>query len=434
MLTTLANQYQAASAGWMTAALAYALHLFYLLVAIEIPVSAIFYLFYKEGLADFLAALLIKLLALLFFWVLMQEAPVWIPAILQSFTQAGAGISGAPTLDPSSVFDQGVTVATAMLTSINNASIFSAFLLIVIAGRCAVGIVLAYAVIAAQLLITLVESYLVMGGGVLMLGFAGSRWTLVFTARYVGYVVSVGIKLFVLYLIIGLGGTLATQWAAVFTTAQQTFLPQPQAYLDVMGGALVFMAVGWQVPALAASMMTGSPSLTVGTAASTAAMMSAAMANAVAKSLSTTANTARQTTDAVASAAKLTQAATQGLTTARQGGASLPVALGRTAGDIRRAASQQFRDSVIRGTGRESAAAAEKAAGNQAVQGWGRGTPLGTLTNRVHANRAGVPVAPQPGEAANPPGAKPSINRVTPPAIPHDQAPGNITIRFNLPE
>src|SRR5512135_2344666 len=228
MLTTLATQYQAASAGWMTAALAYALHLFYLLVAIEIPVSAIFYLFYKEGLADFLAALLIKLLALLFFWVLMQEAPTWIPAILQSFTQAGAGISGTPTLDPSSVFDQGVTVATAMLTSINNASIFSAFLLIVIAGLCAVGIVLAYAVIAAQLLITLVESYLVMGGGVLMLGFAGSRWTLIFTERYFGYVVSVGIKLFVLYLIIGLGSTLATQWAAVFTTAQQTFLPQPQ--------------------------------------------------------------------------------------------------------------------------------------------------------------------------------------------------------------
>ena len=75
MLTTLAHQYQTASAGWMTAALAYALHLFYLLVAIKIPVSTLFYLFYKEGLADFLAALLIKLLALLFFWVLLQEAP-----------------------------------------------------------------------------------------------------------------------------------------------------------------------------------------------------------------------------------------------------------------------------------------------------------------------------------------------------------------------
>jgi type IV secretion system protein TrbL len=220
----------------------------------------------------------------------------------------------------------------------------------------------------------------------------------------------------------------------VLANATQNSLPQPSVYFDIMGGALVFMIVGWQVPALAAGMMTGSPSLTLGTAASTAAMMSAAMANAVTKSLSTTASTTRQTTDGLASAVKLTQAATQGITTARQGGAALPAALGRTAGDISRAASQQFRDSVIHGTGRESAAAAEKAAGNQAVQGWGRGTPLGNLTNRVHANRAGVPVAPQPGGAANPPGARPSMNRVTPPAIPHDQAPGNITIRFNPPE
>src|SRR5512144_2462447 len=142
MLTTLATQYQAASAGWMTAALAYALHLFYLLVAIEIPVSALFYLFYKEGLADFLAALLLKLLALLFFWVLMQEAPIWIPAIIQSFTQAGQGIGGTVALDPSSVFGQGISVANQSLHGINNASMFNAFLLIVVAGLAALLIVI----------------------------------------------------------------------------------------------------------------------------------------------------------------------------------------------------------------------------------------------------------------------------------------------------
>jgi type IV secretion system protein TrbL len=456
ILTNIGNQYQAASAGWMTTALGFALHLFYLLVTAEIAWSAIYYLFHKDSLADFLAALLLKLLALLFFWVLIQEAPTWIPTIIHSFTQAGAAIGGTQTLDPSSVFDQGVSVATTMLNSINDASLFTAFLLIVVAGLSALGVVLAYAVLAAQLLITLVESYLVIGGGVLMLGFAGSRWTLVFTERYFGYVVSVGIKLFVLYLIIGLGGTLAPQWAAVFTTAQGAAVPQPQAYLDVVGGALVFMCVGWQVPALASSLLLGAPSLTLGGTATTTAMLTAAMTNAVAKSLQTTVSTTKQTADAVASATKLAQAAKIGLGEERRGGAEMPTALGRTASDISRAAGQQFRDSVLRGTGRESAAAAEQAAGAQAVRGWGRGTPLGNLTNRVHANRIAAESAASTGsmpttsgssgsasdsgdtaagqQSPAPPPPKQPINTITPPPIPHDGGHGGITIRFNLPE
>ena len=164
------------------------------------------------------------------------------------------------------------------------------------------------------------------------------------------------------------------------------------AYLEIMSGALVFMVLSWQVPSLAAGMMTGSPSLTLGTAATTTAMLTAAVANGVGKGMQQTTASGRQTTDALASAAKLGQAGLSGISQEWQGGASLPAAAGNVAGDISRAASQQFKDSVIRGTGRESAAAAEKAAGDQAVQGWGRGTPLGNLTNRVHANREGVPV------------------------------------------
>ena len=376
ILTTINNQYQAASAGWMTASLAMALHLFYLLLAIELPLSAIGYLFYKEGLADFFAAFLLKLLALLFFYVLIVQAPLWIPAIIHSFIQAGSTIGGTTTLDPSGVFDQGITVANTALQGINKASIFDSLLIIIIAGLAALTIVIAYAVIAAQLLVTLIESYIVIGGGALMLGFAGLRWSLVFTERYLGYVMSVGIKLFVLYLIIGLGQSLAPQFMTVLADAARQGLPQPSVYFDLMGGALVFMVIGWQVPLLASSLMTGSPSLTFGGAASTGAMLTTALANAVAKSLQATVNTTQQTADAAAGVAKLAQAAKMGLGEERRAGASLPTALGKTAGDISRAASQQFRDNVLRGTGRESAAAAARAAGSQAVQGWGsRHTP-----------------------------------------------------------
>ncbi|HYQ91976.1 MAG TPA: P-type conjugative transfer protein TrbL [Candidatus Competibacteraceae bacterium] len=429
-LTHLANQYQAASAGWMMAALVYARRLFFLLAAIEIAVTSIYLLFQNNGAAEFFSSLLIKVLGLLFAYTLLVEAPDWIPTIIHSFTQAGSAIGHVNTLDPSAVVDQGIAIASAALQGINDASLFNAFLLIVVAGLTALTIVLSYAVVAAQLLMTLVESYLIIGGGVLMLGFAGSRWTTVFTERYLGYVVSVGIKLFVLFLLIGLGTSLAPQFQQLLADAMSHGGPQPSLYFDLVAGALTFMILAWQVPSVAASMMTGSPSLTLGTAATTTAMLTTAVANGVAKGMQQATASTRQLTDAGAGAGKLLQAAKTGIGEARQSGAGLTTAVRKTAGDIRLAASQQFKDSVIRGTGRESAAAAEKAAGDQAVQGWGRGTPLGNLTNRVHANRKGVPVAPTLDGTAHPPGARPSIHRVTPPPIPHDQAHGNITIRF----
>ena len=430
-LTHLAGQYQAASAGWMTTGLVYAKRLFFLLASIEIAVTSIYLLFQKDGAAEFFSSLLIKVLGLLFAWVLLQEAPVWIPTIIQSFTQAGSAIGHVNSLDPSAVIDQGITVANTALQGINDASIFNAFLLIVVAGLAALIIVLSYAVVAAQLLVTLIESFLVIGGGVLMLGFAGSRWTTVFTERYFGYLVSVGIKLFVLFLIIGLGTGLAPQFQQLLADAVNQGGPQPSLYFDLAAGALIFMILSWHVPSLAASMMTGSPSLTLGTAATTTAMLTAAVAKGVAKGMQQITASGRQTTDALASALKLGQAGLSGINKEWQGGASLPAAVGKTLGDISLAASQQLKDSVIRGTGRESAAAAEKAAGDNAVQGWGRNTTLGNLTNRVHANREGVPVETQPGGTAGAKAATGGVNRITPPHIPSDQTQhGNITIRF----
>jgi P-type conjugative transfer protein TrbL len=67
---------------------------------------------------------------------------------------------------------------------------------------------IAFVVIAGQLALTLIEMYVIIGGGVLLLGFAGSRWTIPFAERYLSSAVAVGIKLFVLYLIIGVGTAL----------------------------------------------------------------------------------------------------------------------------------------------------------------------------------------------------------------------------------
>jgi type IV secretion system protein TrbL len=107
--------------------------------------------------------------------------------------------------------------------------------------------------------VALVESFIVIGAGVLFLGFAGSRWTKFFTERYLSYVASIGVKLFVLYLIMGVGMGIASRWMPVLERGG--FSPIPFFY--VMGGSLVFVFLTWHIPSVAGSMMAGAVSLSL---------------------------------------------------------------------------------------------------------------------------------------------------------------------------
>ncbi|PZR64557.1 MAG: P-type conjugative transfer protein TrbL [Candidatus Eremiobacter antarcticus] len=282
-LTDVANAYKGASSEWISTALGYAQHLFFALVAIELAWTAITYALQRDSLSDFISQLVLKLMGVFFFLALLQNAPTWMPYLINSFSQAGATIGGqAVVLDPSSMFGHGLQLAKSMLGTITNPNFFTAMLAVLIATLSALGVVVAFAVVAGQLMVTLIESYIVVSAGIFFLGFGGSRWTLPFSEKYVGYAVSVGIKLFMLYLIVGLGETLATKWAALFTAG---VVAPPDVYVGVAGSALVFMLLGWHIPGLAAGLMNGSPVMTLGTAASTASTTIAGAVGMVAGSL-----------------------------------------------------------------------------------------------------------------------------------------------------
>jgi type IV secretion system protein TrbL len=285
-LTDVANAFKTTSANWISTALDYARHLFFLLVAIELAWTAVTYVLQRDSLSDFVASVVLKLMGVFFFLALLQNAPVWIPYIVDSFSQAGAKIGGqGVVLDPSSTFGEGLQLAKNMLGTLSNPVFFTAIVAVLLAVFCSIGVVVAYAVVAGQLMVTLIESYIVVSAGIFFLGFSGSRWTLPFSEKYVAYAVSVGIKLFMLYLIVGLGQTLAAQWTVLFTPG---VVASPDVYIGVAGSALVFMLLGWQIPSLAASIMNGSPMMTLGTAGSTLGTMAAGGATVVAGGLAAT--------------------------------------------------------------------------------------------------------------------------------------------------
>jgi type IV secretion system protein TrbL len=67
------------------------------------------------------------------------------------------------------------------------------------------------------------------------------------------------VKLFVLYLIIGVGMGIAARWMPVLDRGG--FSPIPFFY--VMGGSVVFVFLTWHIPSVAGSMMAGAVSLSL---------------------------------------------------------------------------------------------------------------------------------------------------------------------------
>jgi len=152
------------------------------------------------------------------------------------------------------------------------------FLAIIIAITSLLALV-GFGLVALQLLMTLIETYLVGGAGLVMLGFTGSGLTSSFGEKYIGYLVSVGIKLLMIYAIIGLGQNLVNSelsYLANYTTPGNS-LP-PTDLLTVGVSMLIYGVIGMQAPGLAGSLMNGAPNMSLGNVAGGAAAIAGGIA------------------------------------------------------------------------------------------------------------------------------------------------------------
>lgn len=266
ILDGIADSYEAAATGWMGPMLAYANRLFALLLTIELAVTGTKYVLEKDDTRTLIAALVSKILGVGFFYALLQFAPTWIPAIMNSFRDAGATVGGATVLSPSAVFARGLNFVIIIFKSISDMDMWDAIGVVLAALPAAVFIIIAFVVVAGQLLVTLIESYFVISAAVIFLGFGGSRWTQDFVQKYLGYAISVGVKLMTIYLLIGASNTLFTGWADLLKSSTSGLQFIVNAWV-VMGGAAFFAFLAWMIPSLASSMLSGAPSLTGGAAA-----------------------------------------------------------------------------------------------------------------------------------------------------------------------
>ena len=219
-LDTIAGQFYSAGLKYSAAIQPYALKLFFAVLLIDIIITWIQYSI--EGQVDpsyFLGRMIKHMLSGGFIYLMIVNAFPWMNAVMSSFSAIGASVAGIARLSPQTVLQLGGEMASTIFDTPANASLMSNFEIAIVQSVCGFFVLLAFTITAAMLLFTLVESYLAVGGGLILLGFGGSRFTTSAAEGYFPFVIRVGVRLLFYYLVLGVGVQLANQWNGALTAA-----------------------------------------------------------------------------------------------------------------------------------------------------------------------------------------------------------------------
>lgn len=251
ILEQVVNSYRDAAGRWGGALRDYASRLFVLLALIEISWTGMRMSLEGDNLKDFFATLVHRIMTLGFFWALLNYSSTWIGAIVQSLRQAADGANaaagGKAGISPGAMFDLGVDTARSVIGQVSifdiNGSVSLALSAIVI--------ISSFAIIGAELLVALCEMHITINAGVIMLGLGGSSWTSPYALNFVKHAFATGMKLFVMQLVIGIGGTFIRTWTQSFNSNDSA------SVLTMIAVSIVFLVLVKRIPQMASEMVGG---------------------------------------------------------------------------------------------------------------------------------------------------------------------------------
>lgn len=259
-LSDLQGQYQGATSAWLSVSLAWARNIFAGLIGLELAWSAVEIFFGNRSLDAFLGNLALRIISIGSAMTILTIAPMIVLPAIQDFTNIGASIAavhGQPAAStPDEIYITGWKIAQAMMDSTKALGWQQQVAAFLPQALGALLVLVSYGIIAGQLLLANIQVMIVVGGGAFLLGFIGSRWTLPFAEKYPAMVVGSGIKLVVIVLIAGLGGTLSARWMNVFSTSAS-----PLDFLSVGASTCIYALIAWHIPNYISAMAGASPAL-----------------------------------------------------------------------------------------------------------------------------------------------------------------------------
>lgn len=201
-----------------------------------------------------------------FFLLLIVNWDTINSAILRSFEIAGATASGLSNIgagdwiSPSKILERGFNICGTLFKDFqdtgitDNGGIARLFMDLI-----AIAITIAsFFFISLQVLITKIEFCIFSSLGVILLPFGAIRFTSFLFQRVVSGIFSFGIKLMIMYFLLGLFDTLS----GALTSFEENVSFSSMLKMALSYATLAFLV--WKLPNLAASMMNGQPSMEAG--------------------------------------------------------------------------------------------------------------------------------------------------------------------------
>ncbi|WP_244490031.1 P-type conjugative transfer protein TrbL [Rhizobium sp. Leaf386] len=239
VLTSLQNQVTAAAKGWENTVMDAARSLFWILATIEIGIAAVWLAIQAASLDSWFAELVRRIMFIGFFAFVLAQGPSFAKAVVDSLFQLGAD---GGTASPADVFNAGLAVATKMSEKVQF-GLFEDNALAISAAFAMVVTVIAFSLVAAIFVSVMVEMYIGLLAGMIMLGLGGSSYTKDFAVRYLVYAFSVGMKLMALVMISRIGSEVLIGLAN-----QPDVGDQFQTALAIAGIAVVVFVIAMYVP------------------------------------------------------------------------------------------------------------------------------------------------------------------------------------------
>ena len=252
------------------------MNVFSILIVITIGITAVFWALDENN--TVVAGLFRKTLLIGFFGWLLSDWNNLTKTIVLGFAQLGlkAGGSSMPVgsfiTEPSKLVYMGMTLVTQMSVQLKDLSgpvgFFENFALILIIGAAAIGVIIAFVILAVQVFVLIIEFRLVTLAAFVLVPFGILKQTSFLADRALGYVVSSGCKVLAIAVIVSIGGK-------TFSTLTLAPIPSIESAVSVLIASVVLVMLALTVPSIAAALITGGPQLGAGAALAGAAGVAA---------------------------------------------------------------------------------------------------------------------------------------------------------------
>jgi type IV secretion system protein TrbL len=250
------------------------------LVIISIAITAVLWAIDENQ--NVLASLVRKVLLVGFFAWLVTQWHTLSSTVVNGFAALGLKASGGTmsvtdfTQSPSKIVIAGINVISALMQYIQKIApgpieFFAHIDVVIITIVAAVGILIAFVILAVEIVVTIIEFHIVTLVAFVTVPFGVLTQTSFMSERAIGYVVSVGVKMMALAIVVGLGTT-------IFDNYTVSADPGINEDCGLLLAAVVMVMLALKVPAIAGALISGGPQLNAGGAVMGAAGIAATVA------------------------------------------------------------------------------------------------------------------------------------------------------------